>query len=49
MVAGGLNVEGKVLDGVQWVPSSKRWEAVEGKRVSLKEEWRYLGVIQKMG
>jgi hypothetical protein len=29
MVAGGLNVKGKVLDGVQWVPSSKRWEAVE--------------------
>jgi hypothetical protein len=31
MVAGGLNVEGKVLDGVQWVPSSKRWEAAKGK------------------
>jgi hypothetical protein len=48
MVAGGLNVNGEVLDGVQWVPSSKRWEAVEGKRapfefVSLGEEWRYLG------
>jgi hypothetical protein len=43
MVAGGLNVEGKVLDRVQWVSSSKRWEAVEGKRapfelVSLEEE-----------
>jgi hypothetical protein len=53
MVAGGLNVNGKVLDGVQWVPSSRRWEAVEGKRapfelVSLEEKWRYLvlGMIQ---
>jgi hypothetical protein len=51
MVAGGLNVNGKVLDGVQWVLSSKRWEAVEGKQapfelVSLEEEWRYLGMIQ---
>jgi hypothetical protein len=51
MAAGGLNDEDKVLDGVQWVHSSKRWEAVEGKRapfelVSLEEEWRYLGTIQ---